>query len=161
MLITIPGANVDAKDAPFAKPVIDGGPEDALCTVNATVPAAAGYTGSPLYCAVIELVPVCNCEPSTVTDAVAVAPDPDNAARPNCTPPAENATVPEGVDDPVPVTVAVNTVDPDDVSVVVLADTDTDEFAAAGTERPSDHAVIRLYASTEPRPVTWSYPAVV
>jgi hypothetical protein len=163
MVAIMPGANIEAKDAPFAALVIDGGPEEPACTVTVNVAADAEYAESPLYCALMVLVPDCSCEPLMLNDAVAVAPEPERRALPSWVPPAENETVPDGVAVAVPVTVAVIVTDPPAVTVVELALSEMDGVVADGVDdtRPSLQAVTRLYASTDPSPVTGSYPAPV
>jgi hypothetical protein len=86
-------------------------------------------------------------------DAVALPPDPESVAEPSELSPSVNETDPVGGLVPLAAsTVAVSTVDPPAeivaglaVSVVVVEVTGT-----------PPHAAIRLYASTEPRPVTRS-----
>jgi len=86
-------------------------------------------------------------------NAVAVPPDPESVAAPSGLSPSVNETVPVG--DAVPLaafTVAVSTVDP---LAKIMAGLTVSVVVVEVTGMPL-HDVIRLYASTEPRPVTRS-----
>src|SRR6185369_16060373 len=70
---TIPGAYTCWNEAPFFRPEIVGDPD---ATVTDTVAVPPKKAPSPLYCAVIELLPTVSCEPFTVMLAVAAPPEP-------------------------------------------------------------------------------------
>src|ERR1700722_3864661 len=92
-----PGAYVWVKDAPLARPVIEGAMVTTDATVRVTEADDPSYELSPLYCAVMALPPGDNRMTSNARDAVALPPEPDNFAVPRGTPANENATVPVGV----------------------------------------------------------------
>src|ERR1035438_41618 len=94
-----------------------------------------------------------NWPPKTAMDAVAVAPEPASVATPNELLPRVNEINPVGGLAPLEAfTVAVTTVDP---SGMIVAGFAASVVVVGATGMPL-HAVIRLYASTEPRPVTRS-----
>ena len=99
----MPGAYTWRHEAALLKLSIVGGPAGRGATVKMMDPDAALYESSPLYCAVIVLFPIGNCDPFTATAAAEF----DTAAAPSAVLPAENVTVPVGVPPLSPFTVAV------------------------------------------------------
>src|ERR1700735_1795431 len=102
-----PGAYVWVKDAPLARPVIEGATVTTEATVRVTEADAPSYELSPLYSAVMALAPGANRMTSNAKDAVALPPEPETVAVPRETPANENVTMPVGVPPLVLFTVAV------------------------------------------------------
>ena len=101
------------------------------------------------------LFPAVNWPALTVSDALAVPPEPERLAAPSDVPPSVKETEPVGAMLPVAAfTVAVSVVLPLGRMLVGLAVT----VVVVPTAGALDHCVTRLYASTEPKPVARSYP---
>jgi hypothetical protein len=148
-----PGAKVWRKDAPFPTLVIVGTLEADDVTVTVTDPLAALNDVSPLYCAAMESTPTESRAADTVSVAVADPPDPVKLAEPSATLLNENATVPVGVPPLALDTVAVTVALPDAGMELALAVT---VMLGVGREiAPPEplHAVIKVFTSTEPRPL--------
>src|SRR5947209_1227865 len=93
--------------------------------------------------------------------AVAVPAEPTSEAEPSALEALENVTAPDGVTPPMPVTVAVrNTTSC--AATLLEFESRVMLFRTPGVctaPPPPFHDDIILYTSTEPSPVTWSYPA--
>src|SRR4051794_5190620 len=153
----MPGAYACRNEAPFARPMIAGGALGIAVTVTAMVALLALKLASPLYCAVMLLGPIANCDAAKVMLADVEDPVPLNAADTICLPTAENTTVPLGVAPFVPVTVAVSVTDPVDATEAAL-DCNNIEAVARVDVPAARQDVTKLTASTEPSPEARSYP---